>query len=85
MGVMRISAHSLTNDVGIESRSQVLDGKDFKILSRLFLDTDVIEDSVFFIFLFLFSLQKGIPLHSYNKFSRFSSTSNKIFTYILYM
>ena len=35
MGVMRISAHSLTSDVGIGSRPQDLDGEDFRILSRL--------------------------------------------------
>ena len=33
MGVMRISAHSLTSDVGIGSRSHDLDGEDFRILS----------------------------------------------------
>ena len=46
MGVMRISAHSLTSDVGIGSRPQDLDGEDFRILSRLSLDTGVKEDSV---------------------------------------
>ena len=33
MGVMRISAHSLTSDVGIGSRSHDLGGDDFRILS----------------------------------------------------
>ena len=45
-GVMRISAHSLTNDVGIGSRSQDLDGEDFRILSRSSSDTGVKEDRV---------------------------------------
>ena len=41
MGVMKISAHSLANDVGIGSRSQDLDGEDFRILSRSSSDTGV--------------------------------------------
>ena len=49
MGVMRISAHSLTSDVGIGSRPQDLDGEDFRILSRLSSDTGVKEDSVFLV------------------------------------
>ena len=49
MGVMRISAHSLTSDAGIGSRSQDLDGKDFRILSRSSLDTGVKEDRVFLV------------------------------------
>ena len=49
MEVMRISAHSLTSDVGIGSRSQDLDGEDFRILSRLSSDTGVKEDSVFLV------------------------------------
>ena len=49
MGVIRISAHSLTSDVGIGSRTQDLDGEDFRILSRLSLDTGVKEDSVFLV------------------------------------
>ena len=47
MGVMRISAHSFTNDVGIGSRSQDLDGEDYTILSRSSSDTGVKEDSIF--------------------------------------
>ena len=47
MGVMRISSHSLTSDIGIGSRSQVLDGEDFRILSRSFPDTGVKEDRAF--------------------------------------
>ena len=47
MGVMRISAHSFTSDVGIGSRPQDLDCEYFKISSRLSLDTGVNEDSVF--------------------------------------
>ena len=47
MGVMRISAHSLTSDVEIGSRSQDLDGEDFRILSRFSSDTSVKEDRVF--------------------------------------
>ena len=49
MGVIRISAHSLTSDVGIGSRPQDLDGEDFRILSRLSSDTGVKEDSVFLV------------------------------------
>ena len=49
MGVMRISAHSLTSDVGIGSRSQDLDGADFRILSRSSSDTGVKEDRVFLV------------------------------------
>ena len=49
MGVMRISAHSLTSDVGIGSRPQDLDGEDFRILSRLSSDTGVKEDSAFLV------------------------------------
>ena len=47
MGVMRISAHSLTSDVRIGSRPQDLDGEDFRILSILSSDTGVTGDSVF--------------------------------------
>ena len=47
MGVMRISAHSLTSDVGNGSRSHDLDGEDFRILSSSSLDTGVKEDRVF--------------------------------------
>ena len=49
MGVMRISANSLTSDVGIGSRPQDLDGEEFRILSRLSSDTGVKEDSVFLV------------------------------------
>ena len=49
MGVMRISAHSLTNDVAIGSRPQNLDGEDFRILNRSSLDTGVKEDRVFLV------------------------------------
>ena len=42
-----MSAHSLTNDVGIGSRSQDLDGEDFIIFSRSSSDTGVKEDRVF--------------------------------------
>ena len=35
MGFVRISAHSLTSEVGIGSRMQDLDGEDFRILSCL--------------------------------------------------
>ena len=49
MGVMRISAHSLTSDVGIGFRPQDLDGVDFRIFSRLSSDTGVKEDSVFLV------------------------------------
>ena len=41
MVVMRISAHSLTSDVGIGSRSQDLDGEGFRIFSRSFSDTGI--------------------------------------------
>ena len=41
MGVMRTSAHSLSSDAGIGSRSQDLDGEDFRILSRSSSDTDI--------------------------------------------
>ena len=47
MGVMRISAHSLTSDVGIGSRSHDLDGEDFRILSSSSSVTGVKEDRVF--------------------------------------
>ena len=49
MWVMRISAHSLTSDVGIGSRSQDLDGDDFRILSRSSSDTGVNEDRAFLV------------------------------------
>ena len=49
MGVMRISAHSLTSDIVIGSRPQDLDGEDCRILSRLSSDTGVKEDSVFLV------------------------------------
>ena len=49
MGVMRISAHSLTSDVGIGSRSHDLDGEDFRILSSSSQDTGVKEDRVFLV------------------------------------
>ena len=49
MGVMRISAHSLTSDVGVGSRPQDLDGEDLRILSRLSSDTGVKEDNVFLV------------------------------------
>ena len=39
-----MSAHSLTNDVGIGSRSQDLDCENFRILSRSSSDTGVKED-----------------------------------------
>ena len=51
MGVMRISAHSLTNDVGIGSRSHDLDGEDFRILSSSSSDAGVKEDRVFLVVL----------------------------------
>ena len=51
MGVMRISAHSLTSDVGIGSRSHDLDGEDFRILSSSSSDTGVKEDRVFLVWL----------------------------------
>ena len=47
MGVMRISAHSLTTDVGIGSRPQDLYGEDCRNLSRLSSDTGVKEDCIF--------------------------------------
>ena len=53
MGVMRISAHSLTSDVGIGSRSHDLDGEDFRILSISSSDTGVKEDRVFLVGLHL--------------------------------
>ena len=46
---MRISAHSLTSDVGIGSRSHDLDGEDFRILSSSSSDTGVKEDRVFLV------------------------------------
>ena len=49
MGVMRISAQSLTSDVGIGSRSHDLDGEDFRILSSSSSDTGVKEDRVFLV------------------------------------
>ena len=49
MGVMRVSAQTLTSDIGIGSRPQDLDGEDFRILSRLSSDTGVKEDSVFLV------------------------------------
>ena len=49
MGVMRISAHSLTSDVGIGSKSHDLDGEDFRILSSSSSDTGVKEDRVFLV------------------------------------
>ena len=49
MGVMRISAHSLTSDVGIGSRSHDLDGENFRILSSSSSDTGVKEDRVFLV------------------------------------
>ena len=49
MGVMRISAHSLTSDVDIESISQDLDGEYFRILSRSSSDTGVKEGRVFLV------------------------------------
>ena len=49
MGVMRISAHSLTSDIGIGPRPQDLDGENFRILSRLSSDTGVKEVSVFLV------------------------------------
>ena len=58
MGVMRISAHSLTSDVGIGSRSQDLDGADFRILSRSSSDTGVKEDRVFLVGLGLMSFKQ---------------------------
>ena len=47
MGVMRISAHFLTSDVGIGSRSHDLDGEDFRILSSSSSDTGVKEEFIF--------------------------------------
>ena len=49
MWVMRISAHSFTNDVGFGSRSQNLDGEDFRILSRSSSVTGVKEDRLFLV------------------------------------
>ena len=49
MGVMRISAHSLTSDVGIGSRSHDLDGEDFRIWSSSSSNTGVKEDRVFLV------------------------------------
>ena len=46
---MRISAHFLTSDIGIGSRSQDLDDEDFRILSRFSSDTGVKEDRVFLV------------------------------------
>ena len=46
---MRISAHSLTSDVGIGSRSHDLDGEDFRILSSSSSETGVKEDRVFLV------------------------------------
>ena len=47
MGVMRISAHSLTSDVGIGSRPQDLDGEDFRILSSSSSDTGMKGQCIF--------------------------------------
>ena len=49
MGVMTISAHSLTSDVGIGSRSHDLDGEEFRILSSSSSDTGVKEGRVFLV------------------------------------
>ena len=49
MGVMRISAYSLTSDVGIGSRPQDLDSEDFRILSMSSSDKAVKEDRVFLV------------------------------------
>ena len=51
MGVMRISAHSLTSDLRIRSRSHDLDGADFRILSSSSSDTGVKEGRVFLVVL----------------------------------
>ena len=45
MGVMRISAHSLTSNVRIGSRSHDLDREDFRILSSSSSDTGVSSSS----------------------------------------
>ena len=55
MGVMRISAHSLTSVVGIGSRSHDLYGEDFRILSSSSSDTGVKKDRVFLVGLGLVS------------------------------
>ena len=47
MGVMRISTQSLTSDIGIGSRSQDLDGEDFRILSRSSSDRGIKGQSIF--------------------------------------
>ena len=44
IGVTRISAPSLTNEVGIGSRLHDLVGGEFKILRRLSSDTGTLED-----------------------------------------
>ena len=49
MGVIRISAHFLSSDVGIRSRSHDLDGEDIKILSSSSSDTGVKENRVFLV------------------------------------
>ena len=81
MGVMRISAHSLTSDVGIGSRPQDLDGEDFRILSRLSSDTGVKEDSVFLVELGLVT-EDGVDDWSVDLILRILSEKNlqKVFT-----
>ena len=44
---MRISAHSLTSEVGIVSSTQDLGGEDFRILSKSSSDTGAKNDTVF--------------------------------------
>ena len=69
MGVTRISAHSLTSDVGIGSRLQDLGGEDFRIFSRLSSDTGVNEDSVFLMELGLVT-EDGVDYCSVDLISR---------------
>ena len=47
MGVMRILAHSLSNEVGMGSSSQDFDGVDFKIFSKSSSDTGLKKDRDF--------------------------------------
>ena len=87
MGVMRISAHSLTSDVGIGCRPQDLDGEDFRILSRLSSDTGVKEDSVFLVELglvtedggvFVKEASQGIKVLMTQKTGSFIGASNEV-------
>ena len=83
MGVMRISAHSLTSNVGIGSRPQDLDGEDFRILSRLSSDTGMKEDSVFLVELGLVT-EDGVDDCSVDLILRILSKKNlqKVFAWL---